>query len=84
MTAIHTFDGRQAVLVDPSEIRVGDWMRDLGRLRQVEAVEESSDSPVAGTLVRFSDAADGPYTTLSIPAGGITVTVWRDFVEQPC
>ena len=73
MTAIHTFDARRAVLVDPVEIVAGDYMRDLGRLRLVEAVEASAVA--GGTLVRFADDADA-FGTLSIPAG-VVVTVWR-------
>ena len=78
-TEIQTFDGRRhAVLVDPSEIRAGDYMRDLGRLRLVEAVEASA---VAGSiLVRFADDVDGTFATLSVP-DGVTVTVWRALAE---
>jgi hypothetical protein len=77
---VQVFDGlRHAVLVDPDEIRAAeDWMRDCGRLRLVESVEAS---PVAGSvLVRFSDAGDGAYATLSVPQG-VTVTVWRALAE---
>lgn len=75
---IHAFDGRQAVLVDPREIRAGDFMRDCGRLRRVESVEAIPVPIALGVLVRFSDDPDGPFTTLSIPVGGgVTVVVWR-------
>jgi hypothetical protein len=77
---IQTFDGRCAVLVDPREIRVGDWMRDVGRLRQVESVEASAAPISPGVLVRFSDGETGPYATLSVP-DGVAVTVWRMLAE---
>lgn len=73
--AIHAFDGRQAVLVEAHEIEIGDAMRDCGRLRVVEAVDLA---PIAESLlIRFADDADGLYSTLSVPARGVTVTVWR-------
>ena len=74
---IQAFDGRRhAVLVEPGEIRVNDWLRDLGRLRQVESV---GDSPIVGSiLVRFTDVGDGSYATLSIPTDIPSVTVWRE------
>jgi hypothetical protein len=80
-TMIQAFDSRSPVLLDPAEIQVGDWMRDIGRLRQVEAVEKADSHTLNGYLVRFSDAADDTYATLSIPAG-ITVTVWRPAQEM--
>jgi hypothetical protein len=76
MTAIQTFDARRAVLVEPGEIRAGDFMRDLGRLRQVESVEAHTAPIAASVLVRFADDLDGQFSTLSIPAT-VTVTVWR-------
>lgn len=78
--AIHAFDGRQAVLVDPWEIRVGDWMRDHGRLRRVESVEAADFRLSLGVLIRFSDGEDGPYETLSVPMD-VTATVWRVLAE---
>lgn len=79
---IQALDGRQAVLVDPREIKVDDWMRDAGRLRQVESVEDDDFRLSTGVLVRFSDSENGPYATLSIP-DGVTVTVWRAPDETP-
>jgi hypothetical protein len=77
---IQAFDNRSPVIVVPSEIRPGDWMRDLGRLRQVESVEAARDPIVPGALVRFSDDADGQFSTLSV-CEGVSVTVWRCLVE---
>ena len=75
---IQAFDQRHPIIVNPCEIRVGDWMRDLGRLRRVEAVEIVDDQVSAGMLVsvRFEDGVDGQFGTLSV-CEGITVTVWR-------
>lgn len=79
--SIQTFDTRQPVLVDPGEIRAGDWMRDLGRLRQVKSVERIPVPVALGVLVRFGDNADGVWSTLSVP-DGVTVTVWRRVGER--
>ena len=77
--AVQTFDSQQPMIVNPSEIRPGDWMRDLGILRQVESAEDRS---VQGTCasIRFVDGVDGRYGTLSVPEG-VKVTVWRTPVE---
>jgi hypothetical protein len=73
MTAqtIQAFDHRQPIIVDPSEIRPGDWMRDLGTLRQVESVQATANQRAQGTLaaVRFVGGVDGRYGTLSVPEG---------------
>ena len=75
---IQAFDRRHPIIVNPGEIRAGDWMRDLGRLRRVESVETEDDQVSAGTRVsiRFEDSVDGEFGTLSVPEG-IAVTVWR-------
>jgi hypothetical protein len=76
--AVHTFDHRHAVIVRPTEIRPGDGMQDLGRLRRVEHVRVAGDtiSPTTIVSVRFDDSADGPYASLSIH-GNVDVVVWR-------
>lgn len=81
MTAqtIQAFDGRRPVIVNPSEIKEGDWMRDLGRLRQVESAEASANR-LGAVLVRFADGEDGRYATLSVPEA-VAVTVWRALPE---
>ena len=75
---IQAFDRRHPIIVNPCEIRAGDWMRYLGRLRRVESVETADDQASAGTVVsvRFEDSVDGQFGTLSVPEG-IKVTVWR-------
>jgi hypothetical protein len=68
--------------VSPLGILAGDWMRDLGRLRQVEAIEAASD-PLAAKrwfFVTFTDKQGSAHSTLSIP-DAVTVTVWRTPME---
>ena len=80
---IQAFDQRHPIIVNPCEIRAGDWMRDLGRLRRVEAVEIADGQASAGmhVSVRFEDGVDGEFGTLSV-CEGITVTVWRTSLES--
>jgi hypothetical protein len=82
--AIQAFDHWHPISVNPSEIRPGDWMRDLGTLRQVETVQTASDQRTQGALtaVRFVNGVDGRFGTLSVPEG-VKVTVWRTPVEAP-
>lgn len=47
---VHTFDDRQQMLVDPNEIRPGDWLHDLGTLRQVESIDTIGGNGGPGTL----------------------------------
>jgi hypothetical protein len=65
-------------IVNPCEIRAGDWMRDLGRLRRVESVEIGDGHARAGMIVsvQFEDGVDGQFGTLSV-CPDVTVTVWR-------
>lgn len=73
-----TFNRRQPVVVRPSEIRAGDGLQDLGRLRRVEHVQTTDNtiSPDTVISVHFDDAVDGRYTSLSIH-GDVDVVVWR-------
>lgn len=63
----------------PSKIEVGDWMRDLGRYRQVKSIEALEDPVTPSTVysVCFADDADGDYPTLGVPEA-VPVTVWRE------
>ena len=47
---VHTFDHRQQMLVDPNEIRPGDWLHDLGVLRQVDSIDTIGGNGGPGTL----------------------------------
>jgi hypothetical protein len=75
---IQAFGQRHPIIVNPREIRVGDWMRDLGRLRRVESVEIGDGHDSAGMIVsvQFEDGVDGRFGTLSV-CPGVKVTVWR-------
>ena len=64
--------------VCPDEIRPGDWLRDLGTLRHVVAVEEL---PAVGCterifVVRFASMPGVEDLTLGIPST-VTVVIWR-------
>ena len=73
---IHAFD-RRPMIVDPAEIRPGDWLRDLGMLRRVESVDDSGPA----VSVRFAGGVDGQFATLSVPED-VAVTVWRTLPEE--
>ena len=77
-SAIQAFDGRRQLIVRPDEIRAGDWLRDLGTLRQVESVEELPSGTGSGRIfvVRFASAPGVEDLALGIP-GAVTVTIWR-------
>lgn len=68
----------QRLTVRPSEIRVGDWMRDLGRLRQIKDIEPVEEKVIPSTLytICFTDDADGTCPTLGVREA-VPVTVWR-------
>jgi hypothetical protein len=74
--AIQAFDQRRQIIVDATEIRPGDWVRDLGKLREVESVEAISSPCARSVSVRFAGGADGHYATLRVPEH-VPVTVWR-------
>lgn len=76
----------QRLTLKPSEIRSGDWMRDLGRLRQVNTIEPLGDG-VSRTddetkssalyVIRFADEPDGDFATMGVWEA-FPVTVWRE------
>jgi hypothetical protein len=78
---VQTFDHRHPIIIKPSEIRAGDWMRDLGTLRQVESVASAEGPCADGVSVRFVDGVDGAYATLSVREH-VPVTVWRAMRQQ--
>ena len=73
---VQSFDQRHPTIVSPSEVQVGDWMRDLGTLRQVESVETADDPCADGVCIRFVGGVDGQFATLSV-RDHVPVTVWR-------
>ena len=78
MTAVTTFDGRYpATLEGPSQIRSGDWLHDLGTLRQVDHV----DSIDTVHVVRFRFQAGVPHLARGFSSSGGPVNVWRTPVD---
>lgn len=75
---IQTFDSRRQFIVSPDEIRPGDWLRDLGELRQVMSVEDLLAVGGSGRtfVVRFALVPGIEDLALTIP-GTVTVTIWR-------
>jgi hypothetical protein len=75
---IQAFDSGRRLIVRPGEIRPGDWLRDLGTLRQVESIEELLSATGSGRIfvVRFASMAGVEDLALGIP-GTVTVTIWR-------
>lgn len=76
----------QRLTVKPSEIRVGDWMRDLGRLRQVDTIEALSNGIKRTDIdaesselyvLRFADEPDGDFGTMGVWET-FPVTIWRE------
>ena len=82
---IHAPADTERLTVKPSEIRSGDWLRDLGRLRQVGAVEPVGDGtsqaahgaqPINLYVIRFTDEPDGDFSTMGLWEE-FSVTIWR-------
>lgn len=70
---VQPMDGRTPVaLADPSDIKPGDWMHDLGTLRQVDTID------TIGTVhvVHFRYQEGVPHLARGI-CSGVDVTVWR-------
>lgn len=69
----------QRLTIHPSEIRAGDWMRDLGRLRQIKDIDPVEDKVMPSTLytIRFTDDAEGASPTLGVREV-VPVTIWRE------
>ena len=80
---IQAFDSRRQFIVRPDQIRKGDWLRDLGMLRQVAAVDvtERPSSHDRAFVLRFTETPAVPHLSLSIPSTVEAVTVWRAPVE---
>jgi len=68
---------RRPFITTPDEIRPGDWLRDLGTLRQAVSVEELSATGSGRILVvRFASAPGVEDLALTIP-DAVAITVWR-------
>jgi hypothetical protein len=79
-TTIQTFDDRQPIIVHPSEIKPGDWLSDLGTLRQVASVDAMSlqNGPGMLHIVHFEPQSGVASTALGFSTQTDTVTGWRE------
>lgn len=77
---IQTFDHRRQMIVSPSEIKLGDWLRDLGALRRVESIDMQSTQAGEGMLyiLHFVPQAGIGNRALGISSSTDEVTVWRE------
>lgn len=81
--ATQPLDGRQAVIVDPSEIKPGDWMSDLGTLRQIDYVDTLGvrTGPGVVHIVHFKHQ-QGVSNLVRGISEGTSLTVWRALAEE--
>ena len=77
---MHTFDHRQPVIVHPSEIKPGDWLCDLGTLRQVASVDAMSLQTGPGMIhiLHFVPQSGVANRALGFSTHADEVTIWRD------
>ena len=89
MTALQTFDGRQQVVLDhPGQIQPGDWLPDLGTLRQVKSVDTigvgAGDSAGVVHILHFFPQRGVSNLARGISGGTRELTVWRKtYYSQP-
>lgn len=84
-TSIQTFGNRQPLIVHPSEIKPGDWLRDLGTLRQVASVDAMSlqaGRPGMITILHFVPQPGVANKALGFSTHADQITIWRD-QERP-
>lgn len=78
---LQTFDGRQqTVLDDPGQIQPGDWLPDLGTLRQVKSVETidiTTGSSGVVHILHFVPQRGVQDLPRGISGSTREVTVWR-------
>jgi hypothetical protein len=76
--AIRTTDKRRQHEAAPAEIRPGDWLRDLGTLRQVESVYAIGDAAGSGMIyiIHFVAQPGVANKPLGISSQRPPVTVW--------
>ena len=75
-----TSDGLRRHTVRPDEIRPGDWLRDLGTLRHVAAVEQMPSAFHTGRvlIVYFVPQPGIENLALGIDGALAAVTIWRE------
>jgi hypothetical protein len=78
-TEIETFDGWQPLIVYPSEIKPGDWLSDLGTLRQGASVDAVSlqTGPGMIRILHFEPRPGIANTALGFSTQAGAATVWR-------
>jgi len=77
---VHTFDNRQQMLVGPGEIRPGDWLHDLGTLRQVETIDVigGKTGPDVVYILHFVEQPGVQNRALGISGSAAShLSVWR-------
>ena len=78
---VHTFDGRQQMLVDTGEIRPGDWLHDLGTLRQVESIDMIGGDGGPGTIYILHFVEQPGVHNRALGLSGSApgrLTIWRE------
>jgi hypothetical protein len=87
-SAFQTFDQRRPVIVGPSEIRPGDWLHDLGTLRQVDVIDTISVRTAASLVHLIHFVAQPGVKNLVLGLTDLaSVPVWRTPPgggERPC
>jgi len=78
---VHTFDHRQQMLVAPGEISPGDWLHDLGTLRQVESIDTLGvhGGPDALYILHFVEQPGVHNRALGLSGSAPGhLTIWRE------
>jgi len=77
--SIQTFDDRKQLIVHPSQIKPGDWLNDIGTLRQVESVDALSVMAGSGMIhiLHFKDQPGIANKALGFSTRANAVTIWR-------
>ena len=74
MMTVQTFDSRRPVILDdPGDIKPGDWLEDVGTLRQVDYI----DSIDTVFIVHFHVQAGVPHGVRGF-SSGVKLTVFRE------
>jgi hypothetical protein len=79
MPTSQAVDSRQQLSVAPTEIKSGDWLHDLGTLRQVDYVDSMSTSVGTGTIhiVHFHPQPGVANKALGMTGRTPSLTIWR-------
>lgn len=79
-TMIQTFDNRRQLIACPGEIKPGDWLSDLGTLRQVASVDALSlrTGPGMIHILHFEDQPGVANKALGFCTQADLITIWRE------